>query len=297
MAQQHLEQVLTAAGLTEAQVKELAGLAADAADFKTDGYIAPIHTGVENKLINSPEFYAKINKESVPKEFLKTIETEQYGRAANIVRSTMLKAVGMTEKDFQDLGDEGKKIEVFTPKFVERLNKGDVSAKELQQKLMAANQEIEQLKGLEPELQKKYEGQFETRIAEYQLNGSALAHLASVQGLKAPADLVVDKLVSNLKGKYAFVIVNGVPEPRQLSNPQLKAMNAANTKALTFAEVMDQEIADRKLVEPKKTDKVNGTDTIDVDPDKKGGLKMHKGVSAKVQNRLEQDKKNAGASA
>jgi hypothetical protein len=294
MAQQHLEQVLTAAGVPADTVKTIAGLAADAADFKPDEHVGVIRTGVETALKNDPKFYEGINKESIPADFLKKIEGEQYGRAANIVRTTMLKAAGMTEKDFEDLGDNAKKIEVFTPEFAKRLNKGDVTAKELQTKLMEANQQIEQLTAQGPELEKKYKSQYETDIAAFQLSGSALAHLAQAKGLNSPPAMVVGQIVANLKGKYAFAMVNGVPEPRDLKNPELKAMNAAKTAPLTFTEVMDEEMKVTGLIDPKKIEKTKGSDTIVVDPEK-GGLKMHKGVSSKVQNRLEQDKKNAGA--
>jgi hypothetical protein len=56
MAQVHLEQVLTAAGLPADQVKTLVELPADAKDFKTDDHIVPIRTNVETQVKNDPSW-------------------------------------------------------------------------------------------------------------------------------------------------------------------------------------------------------------------------------------------------
>lgn len=114
--QKHLEQVLTDVGISADEVKKLVELPEDAKDFKTDTYVAGIRTTQETAIKNDPKFYEGLNKDNLPKEFVKQLETEQYGRAASLVRTNMLKAVGLTEKDFEALGDEGKKIDVFTPR-------------------------------------------------------------------------------------------------------------------------------------------------------------------------------------
>lgn len=296
MAQKHLEQVLTTAGLPQDKVAELLGLPEDHADFKPDTYVAPVHTQIETKVKNDPEFYKGISKESIPAQFLKQIEGEQYGRVANIVRSTMLKATGLNEEDFKDLGEEAKKIEVFTPAFVKKLNKGEISVQDLQKKLMEANTEVERLKGLEPELDKKYKGQYENQVTEFQFNTGVLAHLASVQGLTAPAKYIVDNVAAQLKSQYAFAIVNGQPVLRQKDHPELDVLIENGTKKLTLAGAINKILTDDGLIaKDKKLEKSKGDGDIDVTP-QGGKLKIAKNVGDKIGKRLEEDKRLAGNS-
>lgn len=290
--QKHLEEVLTATGLPADQVKALVELPENAPDFKPDTYVAPIRTNVETQVKNDPKFYETLNKENLPKEFVQKLEAEQYGRSAAIVRSNMLKAVGLKEDDFKDLGEEGKKIDVFTPAFVKKLSEGKITDKELQAKLIEANQQIETLKGEVPKLEEKYKGQFDAQIAEYQLSSSALAHLASVQGLKAPAKYLNTDIVNQLKTKYAFEVVNGVPEPRQKDKPTLKVLTDNNTKELTLAGAIDAILKADGLIDPKATTKVETK--VDIKTDGAGGLKISSNVNDKISKRIAEDAKAAG---
>jgi len=290
--QKHLEQVITAAGLTPEQVKTLVELPEDHADFKTDEYVTGIRTNVETAVKNDPKFYEGLNKANLPKEFLQQLESEQYGRSAAIVRANMLKAVGMKEEDFKDLGEDGKKIDVFTPAFVKKLSEGKVSDKELQAKLIEANTEIEKLKGTVPELEQKYKGQYEQQVADFQFTQGVLSHLAQVQGLTAPPKFITNDIVNQLKGKYAFEIVNGAPELRQKDKPTLKVLVDNGTKELTLGAAVDAILVAEKLVAGKKTDKTETTLTIETGAT---GLKIAKGVTDKIADRIAQDKKNAAS--
>lgn len=289
MAQTHLEQVLTNAGLPADQVKTLVELPADAADFKADGYVAPIQTAVETKVKNDPKFYEGLNKENLPKEFVQKLESEQYGRAASIVRTNMLKAVGLSEKDFQELGEEGKKIDIFTPAFVKKLSEGKVSDKELQAKLIEANKKIEEHETALPELEKKYKGEYETKISDYQFSAGVLSQLASVQGLKAPAKYLTSDISNQLKAKYAFAIVDGNVELRQKDKPDLKVLTGKGTEELTLAGAITaileaDDLVDKKKVITKTDDKIK----VDVGD---GGLKISKNVNDKIAKRLKEDEK------
>lgn len=293
MAQVHLEQVLTAAGLNADQVKSLVELPADAADFKTDDHVAPIRTVVETAVKNDPKFYEGLNKENLPKEFVKQLEAEQYGRSAAVVRTNMLKAVGLKEDDFKDLGEEGKKIDVFTPAFVKKLSEGKVTDKELQQKLIEANTQIEALQGKEPEIEKKYADKYAADVTNFQVSAGVLTALAQVQGLKAPVKYVAGSITEQLRSKYAFEIVDGVPELRQKSNPTLKVLNAGNSKEITLAEAISEILKADGLVDTKKTTTSTQTTEVKTDQD---GLKISKNVNDKIQKRIEEDKKAAGQS-
>lgn len=294
MAFKHVEEVLKASGLPEDQIKALNELPEDAADFKAETFTAPITTTVETRVKNDPKFYEGLNKANLPKEFLKTLETEQYGRAASIVRTNMLKAVGLTEKEFEDLGEEGKKIDVFTPAFVKKLSEGKVGDKELQAKLIEANQKIQDMEAAAPGVEEKYKKDYEAKVADFTINTSVIGQLASVQGLKAPAKFLATDITAQLKGKYAFEIVDGVVAIRQKDNPTLKVLIDNGTKELTLAGAIDQILTAEDLIDKKKTTTTTTT-TTKVDAEAGKGLKISKNVNDKIQKRLAEDAKAGGA--
>lgn len=293
MAQTHLQQVLTASGLPEDQVKALLDLPEDAKDFKTDTYIAPIHTTIEGKVKNDPKFYEGLNRDNLPKEFLKTLEAEQYGRSAAQVRTNMLKATGLSEKDFADLGEEGKKIDVFTPAFVKKLSEGKVGDKELQAALVEANKKLQELETSVPAIEEKYKGEYDKKIVDYQFSAGVLTQLASVTGLKAPAKYLAADLTNQLKSKYGFVIGdNGTVELRQKDKPTLKVLTDNGTKELTLAGAITQILESEDLID-KKAAKVEATKTKIETGD--GGLKVSKNVNDKMQKRIAEEKAASGA--
>lgn len=294
MAQKHIEEVLKSSGLPEDQLKALKELPEDHPDFKTDEYVAPIRTNVETQVKNDPKFYEGLNKENLPKEFVQKLEAEQYGRSAAIVRGNMLKAVGMSEKDFADLGEEGKKIDVFTPAFVKKLSEGKVGDKELQAKLIEANQKIADMEAEAPKTAEKFKSEYEAKILDFQFHNAVLTNLASVPGLKAPAKYLTADVTSQLKSKYAFEIGDaGTVELRQKDKPTLKVLTDNGTKELTLAGAIGQILETDDLVDKKKattttttTTKVNGEDGK--------GLTMSKNVNDKVSKRLAEDAKLGG---
>jgi hypothetical protein len=288
----HLEQVITAAGLPADQVKALMDLPEDAADFTPDTYVAPIRTNVETAVKNDPKFYDTLNKENLPKEFLQKLESEQYGRSAAIVRSNMLKAVGMKEEDFKELGEDGKKIDVFTPAFVKKLSEGKVSDKELQQKLIEANTKIEELTNQAPTIEEKYKTEYEGKVTDYQFQSNVLGHLASVQGLTAPPKYLQADIARQLKAKYGFAVEDGVVELRQKDKPTLKVLTDNGTKELTLGAAIDAILVADKLVAAKSSTQHHSKVDIDTDA---SGLKISKGVNDKIANRIAQDAKASGA--
>lgn len=288
--QKHLEEVLTAAGLPADQVKALVDLPDDAKDFKPDTFVAPVRTTIETQVKNDPKFYEGLNKENLPKEFVQQLEREQYGRAAVIVRGNMLKAVGLSEKDFDALGEDGKKIEVFTPAFVKKLSEGKVTDKELQQKLIDANTKIAELEGAAPQLEEKYKGQYEKQLNEEKAQFVVLASLAQVQGLKAPANFIADKITARLRDKYAIVVSGLDAVVRQKDKPDLKVLVDGKTE-LTLNDAILAELKAADLVEPgKKTDKKDGKVVVDVEPGK-GDFKLNTHVNDKISKRLAEEGK------
>jgi hypothetical protein len=287
----HLEQVLTATGLPADQVKALVDLPEDTADFTADPYVTPIRTNVETQVKNDPKFYETINKENLPKEFLQKLESEQYGRSAAIVRSNMLKAVVMKEDEFKVLGEEGKKIDVFTPAFVKKLSEGKVSDKELQAKLIEANTKIEELTNQAPTIEEKYKTEYEGKVTDFQFQSSVLGHLASVQGLTALPKYLQGEITRQLKAKYAFAVEDGAVELRQKDKPTLKVLTDNGTKELTLGAAIDAILVADKLITGKSTTKVDTKVDINTDTN---GLKISKGVNDKIANRIAQDAKASG---
>jgi len=289
MAQTHIDQVLKTAGLPEDQIKALNDLP-EGAEFKPDSFIAPIKSTFENQVKNDPKFYEGLNKENLPKEFIQKLETEQYGRAASIVRQNILKTMGMNEKDFADLGDEGKKIDIFLPAFVKKLSEGKVGDKELQAKLIEANTEIEKLKGQFPEIENKFKGEFESKMNDFAINQSILTILASVPGLTAPAKYVSERLIKDLKAKYGFSVEGDSVELRQKEKPTLKVLIDNGTKELTLTAAINQILEADGLVDKKRTTVTTQTTKVDVG---QNGLVMHQKVNDKVRKRIEEDQRAA----
>ena len=292
MAQKHLETVLTSTGLPADQVKALADLPDDETEFKPDPFVAPIRTSVETQVKNDPKFYEGITKESLPKEFLQKLTAENYGATAATVRHHMMKAVGLTEKDFSELGEEGKKMEVFTPAFVKKLSDGKVGSKELQEKLIEANTKIQEMEQATPALEKKFADQYAEKLNDHTLNTNVLAHLSSVKELKAPAKYLKADMVNQLKAKYAFHVDGDNVEIRQKDKPELKVLVDNGTKVLTLAAAIDSILDADQLVEKKKTTQQQ-TQTIEVKTGG-GGLKISGNVNDKIAKRLEEDKKAGG---
>lgn len=291
--QKHLEEVLTATGLPADQVKALVELPEDTKDFKTDAYVAPIHTAIEGKVKNDPKFYEGINKENLPKEFLQKLTAENYGAAAATVRHHMMKAVGLTEKEFADLGEDMKKMEIFTPAFVKKISEGKIGDKELQAKLMDANAEIEKLNTGLPEIEKKYKTEYETKISDFQFSAGVLGHLASVKDLTAPAKYLAGDITQQLRAKYGFEIVGNAIELRQKEKPTLKVLTDNGTKELTLAGAIDQILAAENLVAKKSTKTETITTHVNTG---EGGLKISKNVSDKINKRKAEDEKISAAS-
>jgi hypothetical protein len=286
MAITHVEQVLTAAGLPADQFKALNDLPADAKDFTPDAYVAPIRTAVETTVKNDPKFYEGINKDSIPKEFLKTIESEQYGRLADQVRTKTLQGLNLTKEDFKDLGDEFKKLDIFVPAVLKKITDGKVTDKELQAALMKANEEITRRDAEAPTLQKKYQDEAAQTVNDRTFELVALSTLAQEPDLSAPAADLAPALISKLRAKYDFQVdgMNIIPLQK---GKTLRAMNAANTKELTWAEaVADVVTSSNWKTKKAATTTTSGTQTLETDGTT-GTLQVSSHITPKMQKLID----------
>jgi hypothetical protein len=198
--------------------------------------------------------------------------------------------MGMSEKDFSDLGEDGKKLDIFLPAFVKKLSEGKVGDKELQAKLIEANTEIEKLKGQFPEIENRFKGEFESKMNDFAINQSILTILASVPGLTAPAKYVSERLIKDLKAKYGFSVEGDSVELRQKEKPTLKVLIDNGTKELTLTAAINQILEADGLVDKKRTTATTTTTKVDVG---QNGLVMHQKVNDKVRKRIEEDQRAA----
>jgi len=286
-----LIEVLKATGLAEDQIKALQELPDEVKDFKPESYTQPIYTAAETRLKNDPKFYDSLNKENLPKEFLEKFRAENYGATAAVVRQHLLRGSGMTEKDFADMGEDFKKMDLFTPAFIKKVTEGKVGDKELQAKLIEANQEIVALKAKTPELETKYKTEFELKVQELAISNAVVTALSSVQGLKAPVEFVNEKITAILKSKYALVSENGIVEVRQKDKPTLKALTANNTKELSLTEAINQILDERELIDKKATTREQQHIIVG---SSENGLKISKHVKDKIDKLKAEDKVAAG---
>ena len=297
MGLKHIEQVLTTTGLTADQVKALNELKDDAADFKVDDYVNPIKTGYETALKNDPKFYEGLKIDALPEPVRKELQASQYGRAASEVRATVLKNAGLTEDQFADLGDEGKKITVFIPALVKKLAEGKITDAELQKKLVEMTNKVAELEQQTPTIEKTLQEKYDSQLATKVFDLTVGTKIASIPGLQVGAEIVTPGILNAIKNKYALVNVDGAIELRQKANNNLKPLSADGKKELTLDDAIMIEATAAKIYDPKKkTEKIGGTTSVDIDPEKGGGLAFAPHLKAQMEKRLEEDKKALGQS-
>jgi len=295
MAHTHLEQIVTAAGLTADAVKAIVDLPADAKDFTPDAHVTALRENVATAVKNDPKFYDDLTLDKLPKEVAKALEQAQYGRAATIVRTNILKAAGLKEEDFKDLGDDGKKLEVFTPAFMKKVTEGKVTDKELQAAVQAANTELEALKAQMPELENRYKGEYEKKVEAYEVKTGVLSAIAATPGLKVSPKLVLSDTLERLRGQYHLALVNGEVVVRQKDKPDLKVLVDGNTRELTLARAVTELLTTEGAIDAdaakKKVDRTTGK--VIVEPDKKGGFQLGH-TQSKIQQRMDKEAKANG---
>lgn len=290
MPLEYLKPVLTGLGLDETKANELLNIPEDKQkDFKPDEILAEAKKTWETKLKNDPEFLGSLTEEVLPEPLLKSIENKQFGKASSMTRQHLMKQMGLSDTDFEDLGEEGKKIQVFTKRAVEKFIAGKSTDEKLQQDLIAARKEVEKLKEEEPvkltELENKYKAENDSRMFEF----IVLTNLANFKNLKVPVSYVVDKVTAKLKTAYAFEVDGMEATPKQKNNPKLDVI--VGTDKLTLPKAIEKILTDDDLLQKEtKPTKETGTVEIDVDGSSSGGLKISSHIADKIKKNLELEK-------
>lgn len=281
MAQEHLNTLVTAAGLETADVEAILALPAEGEQDLTS-YSSKLHSAVETQIKNDPRFWEELNEENVNEAFRKKIESQQYGRAANIVRQKTLKVLGLKEEDLGDMTDDEKKnVETYISRAAEKYASTKVSDKQLQSDLLEARKKLEELEADIPTREGKLKQDYETKFNNEKLDFIILAELATIENLKAPAQYLIQKLAGELKEENAFQ-VNGLRAvPKQKSNPNLDVLEGS--KALTLKDLIIKKLkADGLIAEPDKPGKQSGKVSVDVEPDGAGNLGISSHILEKI---------------
>ena len=284
MAIEHLNSFVAAAGLEAADLEAIMAIPAESTEFKPDDYVGKIRTNIETQVKNDPKFWETLDENNVNEGFKKKIEAQQYGRAANIVRQKTLKALGLKEDDFAELSDEEKKnLETFISKAGEKYASSKVSDKQLQADLVEARKKLEDLETEIPTREGKIKQDFESKYNSEKLDFLILAELATVEGLKAPAQFLVNTIATELKAENAFVLDGLKANPKQKDNPALDILDG--TKVLSLKDLIVKKLTAHGLIEVKadpNTPPGKGKVKVDVDPDDKGGLAISSHILDKI---------------
>ena len=284
MAQEHLNNLISQTGLEAADIEAILALPAEG-EHDLTAYTGKIHTAAESKLKNDPDFWEKLDETNVNPAFQKRIESQQYGRAANIVRQKALKALGLKEEDLGELTDDDKKsVETYIGKAAEKFASSKVSDQQLQADLLAARKKVEELELDIPTRETKIKADYETEYSNKTLDLIILAELAGIEGLKVPAHYVAKEMAATLKEENAFAVNGLKATPKQKANPNLDVLEGS--KALTLKDLIVKKLTADGLIEkaPAAGSK-KGSTVVDVDPDGNGGL----GISSHILDKIKEN--------
>src|SRR6185369_335834 len=139
----HIETLLTNAGLPVEDVQKIVSLPeAEQATFDPKPFVEKINSHYSTIHQNDPAFFNSVTIDKLPPSIKKQIESEQFGRASNIHRDKVLKGLGMTEAEFEDLPESDRKqIEKLIPVALERWTKTHSGSKETQEQLIEARKQ------------------------------------------------------------------------------------------------------------------------------------------------------------
>jgi hypothetical protein len=266
-----VETILTSVGIPAEDVASIIAAAPDA-DFDVTPFAEKVKGNYQTQFKNDPAFFSDLTVDNLPPETRKKLESSQYGRAANITRDKMLKALGLSAADIADLTPEQKeKLEEFVPAVTEKWTKTKSSDKQVQQELIEARKQLEKF-GPEYEegLKAKYENESNQKVATAIFRANLIGELSRIPGLKISASDIAKTADEILSSKYAFERVGdfGV-ELRQKANPQMKVLKNGSSHELTLTEALAEIATERNWIE-KETKPVNGSGKVTVTPTNEG---------------------------
>lgn len=274
----HIVDLLTTLGVPADEAAKIDSLPeAEQATFDNKPYIDKVRTNYETQLKNDPAFFNDLTVDRLPPEVKKKMESDSFGRAANIVKDKLLKGLGMSDSDFEDLAPEQKgKIETLIPIIAERWTKNKSGDKQLQTDLIAARKELEKYgPDYEQGIAAKYETASEQKITTAIFNANVIGALSEIPGLKIPASDIAATANTILQSKFGFARIGdyGV-ELRNKDNKDLKALKPNSSHEMTLKDALIEIATERGWIEKQDEGGKNGSGKITVKPDNSGKLKM-----------------------
>lgn len=230
--------------------------------FNPNELVTTVQTGIKNTLTNDPEFLKTIPEDKINPEILKKYEKGQYARFQNELEEVAIKKLGL---DPTDLSAEDKKsikglVEKLAVTYASKKG-GAAGLQEMQTKLSAALQELDQTKtqhaeALKTELEKN-NGANTAKLIKT-LTKVELSSLPDVT-LAVGAGYISEPVLSALSEKYAVVLdANENLDLKQKANPTLDVVDSKGKK-VTFQQALREEVLEKKLgTEAKKDDNGGG---------------------------------------
>lgn len=289
MPAKHIETLLTSVGVPAEEAATIANLPeAEQETYDVTPIVGKIKTNYQTQLQNDPQFFSDLTVEKLPVDTRKKIENASFGRASKIVVDKFLKGIGMSEADYADLPQETKdKIELLIPAIAEKYTKNKSGDKELQQQLIDARKQLEGYDGIEDRLKGEYETKANQTIASTILKLNLVGELASIPGLKIPANDLAPIAEGILLSKYGFERVGDVGvELRRKDNPQMKVLKDGSSQELTLKEALQQIAKDRNWTAEESADEKKGSGKVEIKPDKSGTLQMSTHVAEKINKKI-----------
>lgn len=284
---QYIEKLLATLGVPSEKVSEIVNTPdGDVEKINHDDIINGITTNISEKIKNDPVFWSTLDDKNLPTEFLKKVEATQYGRAVNIVRHNLLKNFGMSEKEFDDLGEEAKKIEVFSKIFIKKLSEGKINDKQLQEDLISANQKIKELESKPAEIEERLTNEHKERSDSEKFDFIVLSSLSSVKDLKVPPNYIFSKITERLKSLYNYELNGLNVDLRQKENKNLKVLINNGSEEMTLNHAINKMLKEDGLIDEKNNRSAN---KVEIDVAQGGGLAVSSHILQRVNTRIKEE--------
>jgi len=247
-----IENILTSIGLPADEISQIMNVPeTDHETFDPQPFINKVKTNYQTQFKNDPAFFNELTVETLPVEVRKKLESNQYGRAANITREKLLKGLGLTEADYSDFTPEQKeKLELFVPALAEKYAKNKAGDKQLQNDLIEARRKLEEFSGQEETFKTRYESEANQKISAAIFNAALISELSSIPGLKIPASDIAKTAAEIVNSKFAFERVGDFSiELRNKENPTMKVLKKDSSHEVTLKDVLTDIATERGWLE------------------------------------------------
>lgn len=289
-----VEALLSKVGIPSEDISKVLSVPeAEQEQFDVSPYVDKIKTNYQTQLQNDPHFFNDLTLEKLPDTVKKKVESGQYGRATNVAKEKIAKALGFTSEEIKDLeADEYKALDFYIPAILEKWTKNKSGDKQTQEQLIQARKKLEEYDGYEDKIKTKYEAETNQRVNSIIFNSAVVGELSTIPNLKISAADIAKTAHDILQSKYSFERVGdyGI-ELRQKQNPQMKVLKGNTSQELTLKEALTEIAVERGWVDKEKTPEGPVKGKIEVKPDGKGSLTM---VAPHLQKKIG-DKINAEA--